>query len=69
MTLTLLEWPSMVKWWNCEHLMRVFEGEPVNEKLFEKELRKCRSRKLFLSVSVTSRKRENVTNSKNPKAS
>lgn len=32
----------MVKCWNCEHLMRVYSGKPANEKLFEKEFRKCK---------------------------
>ena len=32
----------MVRCWNCEHLIKVYSGKPTNEKLFEKELRKCR---------------------------
>lgn len=32
----------MVRCWNCEHLGRTYSGKPTNEKLFEKELRKCK---------------------------
>jgi len=32
----------MVRCWNCEHLGRTYSGKPSNEKLFEKELRKCK---------------------------
>ena len=32
----------MVNCWNREHLGRTYSGKPTNEKLFEKELRKCR---------------------------
>jgi len=31
----------MVKCWNCEHLIVAYSGAPANERLFEKELRKC----------------------------
>ena len=32
----------MIRCWNCEHLITVYSGKPTNEKLFEKELRKCK---------------------------
>lgn len=31
----------MVRCWNCEHLIRMYSGDPRKGKLFENEFRKC----------------------------
>ena len=50
----------MVRCWNCKHLFRAYSGKVADEKLFEKELRKCKVKSIILGYKEI-QKRENAT--------